>query len=190
MTSGDDPAGSPVTDPDDGFPETGPPSGKVSDGRERTYGSRMTRTTGTMAAVVASASGTAPAADPKGVHGFLGRPISPLLRIRRSTVLMAALFVGLGALSLTFPPLDTTGTSTRSPASQAPAPTVVPVTTTTTTAAPPATTTTTTRPTSGSTTTTTRPTSGSTTTTTRPTSGSTTTTTRPTSGAVAGGAGG
>ncbi len=177
MTSGDDPAGSPVTDPDDGFPETGPPSGKVSDGRERTYGSRMTRTTGTMAAVVASASGTAPAADPKGVHGFLGRPISPLLRIRRSTVLMAALFVGLGALSLTFPPLDTTGTSTRSPASQAPAPTVVPVTTTTTTA-PPATTTTTTRPTSGSTTTTAPGASGATTTTTAP------------SGAVAGGAGG
>lgn len=111
----------------------------------------------------------------RGVQGFMSRPVHPRFRIRRSTLLIAVLFAGLGIAYLEWPPAATghpqVGGGT---VDQAPSPTTS--TSSTTTTAPPATSTTTTTTTAPSaTSTTTQPQSS--TTTTRPTGGSATTTT-------------
>jgi hypothetical protein len=44
----------------------------------------------------------------RGLRGFMGRPVTKALRVRRSTVLMVVAFLGFGALTLEYPPKSTT----------------------------------------------------------------------------------
>ena len=109
------------------------------------------------------------ARDRRGFTGFMGRPVSHGIAVRRSTVLLVVAFLACGALSLRFPPIS------KAPASNTGLVTnpLVPATATTTTTTTVPATTTTTAP--SGTTTTTAP--RSTTTTTRATTGSSSTTT-------------